>query len=140
MDFELGRAIVLREGTDATLIGCGRTVADCIVAADLLLREGIRVRVVDMHTIKPIDMTAIRNAAAQTALIVTAEEHSEIGGLGSAVAEVLADLGGAPSLKRVGIPDTYPIVGSQEALLEKYGITASHIVEIVLGNRSKGVY
>ena len=134
VDYEIGRAIVLREGTDVTLIGCGRTVADCIIAADLLLKEGIMARVLDLHTIKPIDWAAIVEAA-KTRLIVTVEEHSEIGGLGGAVAEMLAGLGNTPPLKRLGIPDTYPPVGPQEALLDKYGVTALHIADVVLGSQ-----
>jgi len=140
LDYQIGRAVLIREGTDITLIGCGRTTADCVLAGDLLLNEGVKARVLDMHTVKPIDRAAVEEAASQTRLILTVEEHNVIGGLGGAVAEILAELGCSTPLKRLGIPDAFPPIGSQEAILEMYGITASHITDVVLGRQSPSMH
>ncbi|MGQ9675929.1 MAG: transketolase family protein [Chloroflexota bacterium] len=133
-DFRIGRANVVREGSDVTLIGCGRTVAECVVAAELLAAEGIQARVLDMHTIKPIDAVAIEEAIAGTRMVFTAEEHSVVGGLGGAVAEVMVELRSSVPLRRLGVPDIYAAIGPQEALLEKYGVTGPRIAETVLAS------
>ncbi|OGA30759.1 MAG: hypothetical protein A3G80_06775 [Betaproteobacteria bacterium RIFCSPLOWO2_12_FULL_62_13b] len=134
LDFQIGRAVVVRDGTDVTLIGCGRTVAECAVAAALLREEGVAARVLDMHTVKPTDVMAIEKAAFQTRMVFTVEDHNVVGGLGGAVAEAMAELGSSTPLKRLGIPDTYAVIGSQDALLEKYGLTGPRIADAVLGS------
>jgi transketolase len=131
LDYEIGRAVLVRQGSDITLIGCGRTVAECVIAAELLKAEGVSARVLDMHTLKPIDIEAIKDAAAQTRMVFTVEEHSIIGGLGSAVAEVLAELGGSVPLKRLGLRDIYAAIGPQDGLLGKYGLMGPGIAEAV---------
>ena len=132
LDFQIGWAILVREGTDVALIGCGRTVAQCLIAAGLLSAEGIQARVLDMHTVKPIDTAAVERAAFETRMVFTAEEHSVIGGLGGAVAEVMADLGSSTPLKRLGIPDTYAPIGSPDVLMDKYGVTGPRIAKTVM--------
>ena len=126
--FELGKGVLLAEGTDVTLIGSGLTVGMALEARELLAKEGISARVVNIHTIKPIDREIIVKAAKETGAIVTAEEHNIIGGLGSAVAEVLCEEAPVPMLC-VGMNDTYGHSGPVPALLEKYGITAAAIAE-----------
>ena len=131
--FELGRAVVLRDGTDVSIIGVGPTVADALEAGDLLAARGIEARVLDMHTVKPIDTDAVLRAAAETRLIVTIEEHTVIGGLGGAVAEALAECGTATPLKRLGLQDVFAcMVGDAGDLKRRFGITAEAIVEAVL--------
>ena len=129
-NFEIGKGVVLREGTDATIIACGMMVNEAILAADMLKEENINVRVINMSTIKPIDTELIIKAAKETKAIVTAEEHSIIGGLGSAVSEVVSE--NCPTIvKKVGINDCFGESGTPAELLEKYGLTAKHIVEKV---------
>jgi transketolase len=124
---EIGRAIRLREGKDVTLVGCGLMVAACLEAAYLLESEGLQARVLDMHTIKPLDKAAIASAARESGAIVTAEEHLLDGGLGSAVARaVLADV--PVPMGFVGIQDRYAGSGRPDDLLERCGLTAEHIV------------
>ena len=131
--FQLGQVVVLRDGTDVSIIGVGPTVADALAAADMLAATGIQARVLDMHTVKPIDMDAILRAASETKLIVTIEEHTVIGGLGGAVAEALADSGTATPLKRLGLQDVFAcMVGEQRDLKHRFGITAEAIVQEVL--------
>lgn len=134
LDFQIGRAVLVRDGTDVTLIGCGRTVIECAVAADLLRRQGIEARVLDMHTVKPIDVMAIEKAAFQTRMVFTVEEHNIVGGLGGAVAETMVELGGSTPLKRLGIPDTYAVIGSANFLLDKYGMAGPRIADAVMRN------
>ncbi len=131
VDFTIGKGKVLREGTDATIIATGLEVNEAMIAADTLQAEGISVRVVNMATIKPIDKDLILACAAETGAIVTAEEHNVIGGLGSAVAEVLVESGKPVPMLRVGVEDTFGRSGPALELLELYGLTASHIVEKV---------
>jgi len=131
IDFKVGRAILLEDGSDVTLIGCGRTVIECLVAARLLAQEGIKTRVLDMHTVKPIDTSAIEQAVAETRIVFTVEDHNVIGGLGGAVAETMAELESATPLKRLGVPDTYAPVGSQELILDHFGLTGPHIATTV---------
>jgi transketolase len=129
-DFKFGKAAIMRSGTDASVIACGIMVADALKAAEELEKEGIFVRVINMATIKPIDQEAVILAARETGAIVTAEEHSIIGGLGSAVAEVLAENAPTP-LERVGVKDVFGESGKPQELLEKYGLTAKDIKEAV---------
>jgi transketolase len=133
--FILGRAITVRPGGDLTIIAAGVMVSLALDAADALAAEGITARVLDMHTIKPLDGEAIRRAAAETGAIVTAEDHTIIGGLGGAVAEYLADpSGGGPvghaavPLARVGIPDVFGRSGDPAELFPLYGMAARDIV------------
>ena len=129
--FELGRAVTLREGKDATVIATGLMVARALEAAEQLAQEGIQVRVVNMHTIKPLDVQAVVNAANETGCIVTAEEHSVIGGLYSAVCEAMVGEGVSCPVAPVAIMDAFGQSGPANALLEYYGLTASAIAQKV---------
>ncbi len=125
--FSIGKAVQIRDGSDVTLIGTGILLERCLQAADLLAGESLSARVLDMHTIKPIDEEAIRKAALETGALVTAEEHSTIGGLGGAVAEVIAESCPVP-LARVGLPDTFAETGPYLELLDRYGMSVADIV------------
>ena len=124
----IGKGSVLREGTDVTLIACGMMVAVALDAAELLAAEGVSATVIDMSTIKPIDRALIVEWAQKTGAIVTAEEHSIIGGLGSAVSEVLATECPTP-LEMVGIEDVFGESGTAAALVEKFGLTKEHLAD-----------
>lgn len=126
--FEIGRARVLSQGTDVTFVAAGSMVARAVVVAAALGAEGISAGVVNMHTIKPLDTVSLASAAAATRLIVTVEEHSVIGGLGSAVAEALAGNAAHPPVLRLGVPDRFPKVGSYEYVLSQCGLTADTIM------------
>ena len=126
--FEIGKANVLREGKDVAIIACGIMVPQAIIAADKLAEKGISARVIDMHTIKPLDVEAVKAAAKDCGAVVTAEEHSIINGLGSAIAEVLAN-GGSVPFERVGIMDRFGQSGKPQKLFEAYGLTDKEIVE-----------
>ncbi|HEX3029978.1 MAG TPA: transketolase family protein [Clostridia bacterium] len=128
--FELGKGITISEGSDATIIATGLMVKLAMDASDMLKSEGISVGVIDIHTIKPLDKDIIINAARKSGAVVTAEEHNIIGGLGSAVSEVLVENCPVP-MKRVGIEDKFGKSGKPDLLLEKYGLTASNIVNKV---------
>lgn len=127
MPFELGKAQLLKAGKDLTILATGIMVGAALEAARLLEREHINAAVANIHTIKPLDREFLLQRAAETGALVTAEEHSIIGGLGGAVAEVIAEDYPVP-LKRVGIRDTFGESGSPEALLKKYGLTAENLV------------
>jgi transketolase len=129
-DFEIGKANQLRDGDDVTIIACGLMVAVALEAAAGLSEEGIEARVMDMHTVKPVDEGAIERAARETGAIVTAEEHVLNGGLGSEVARVVGRLHPVP-MEFVGIDNTYAESGKPEELLEKYGLMPSDIKEAV---------
>ena len=126
--FVIGKGKCLREGADVTLIACGMMVAVALDAAELLAAEGVSAAVIDMSTIKPIDRALIGEWAGKTGAVVTAEEHNVIGGLGSAVAEVLA-LDKPVPMEMVGIEDVFGESGTAAALVEKYGLTKEHIVD-----------
>ena len=128
--FELGKAVTLMDGEDATIISTGVMLADSLEAAEILTREGIKVRLLDMHTLKPIDEEAIISASKETGAIVTVEDSSIIGGLGGAVAEVVVENSMAP-LRRVGIKDRFGQSGTVEELKEEYEISARHIAQAV---------
>ncbi|MFT5170153.1 MAG: transketolase [Lysobacterales bacterium] len=128
--FEIGKANVLREGKDATLIACGILVSEGLSAAKILVEEGIDLRVVNMHTIKPIDEDCIVRAVKETGAIVTAEEHQMAGGLGGAVAEVMGRLAPAP-MEFVAMNDSFGQSGSPEELLKEYGLKDVDIVKAV---------
>ena len=129
-DVKLGKGNMLRDGSDVTIISTGIMTPEAMKAAEHLAAEGIEARVIDMHTIKPIDADIIRKAAEDTGYIVTAEEHSVIGGLGSAVAEVVCQECPVP-MAMVGQQDTFGESGQPDELLEKYGMTAAAIEERV---------
>ncbi len=128
--FELGKAACLRQGRDATLIATGMMLQISLEAAEMLARENIHVRVLDMHTIKPLDTDSALKAARETGVIVTAEEHNVLCGLGGAVAEYLAQNYPVPVL-RIGVEDSFGKSGAPDALLKKYGLTCEHIIEKV---------
>lgn len=129
-EFTIGKGIIVREGRDASIIASGIEVKEALLAAEELEQEGIQVRVVDMFTVKPIDQELILACADETGAIVTAENHNKIGGLGSAVAEVLAENRGIP-FRRVGVPDCFGEVGSRDFLADKFGISKEHIKHAV---------
>jgi transketolase len=129
-EFEIGRANELRHGHQVTIIACGLMVAAALEAAALLADRGVEARVLDMHTIKPIDAEAIEDAARSTGAIVTAEEHLLDGGLGSAVARVVAERHPVP-MAFVGIQNRYAESGDAQGLLEKYGLLPRNIVQAV---------
>lgn len=125
--FTIGKANVLRKGTDVTIIACGILVHEALVAADELAKSRISARVIDLHTIKPIDAAAILDAAHETGAIVTAEEHQIHGGMGSAVAEVVSTRHPVP-IEMVAVRDTFGESGVASSLLDKYGMRAVDIV------------
>jgi transketolase len=129
--FQIGKAVKVREGGDATIIAVRDMVSHSLVAAHRLARQGLEVRVIDCHTVKPLDEEAVLAAAAETGAIVTAESNTIIGGLGSAVAEVLGEQMPTP-MARIGVRDTFAESGPYLPLLEKYGLSAGHIAEAVL--------
>ena len=128
--FELGKAITLREGTDVTIIASGLPVSESLAAAEKLAAEGISAQVINMHTIKPFDEEAVIKAAEKTGKIVTVEEHSIIGGLGSAVCDVVAEKAPAKVMK-IGINDVFGESGPAVQLIQKYGLDSDSIYEKV---------
>lgn len=129
-NFEIGKGVKLTDGNDATIIACGLMVHESLEASKELLNKGIKVRVVNMPTIKPVDANLIIKCAKETGAIVTCEEHNIFGGLGSAVAEVIGENYPVP-IRRVGIEDKFGESGSPKELLEKYKLSARYIVEAV---------
>ena len=125
--FELGKGEVLRDGTDVTIVATGLMVSMALEAADLLAAEGISARLINMATIKPLDGELLEKAAVETGAVVTAEEHSVIGGLGSAVAETLSVICPVP-VYRVGVMDSFGRSGKVPPLLKMYGLTPENIV------------
>ncbi|MBQ7035962.1 MAG: transketolase family protein [Clostridia bacterium] len=134
--FELGKGIVLSEGTDVTIIATGLMVQEAIEAGKILAEKGVSAEVINIHTIKPIDAELITKSAKKTGAVVTAEEHNIIGGLGSAVAEVLSENAPTP-LTRVGIMDKFGKSGKPAPLLKMYGLTAENIAEKALETIAK---
>ncbi|MBQ6041382.1 MAG: transketolase family protein [Oscillospiraceae bacterium] len=128
--FELGKGVLLRDGSDVTVVATGLMVNEALIAAETLAGEGISVRVINIHTIKPLDQDIIVKAAKETGTIVTAEEHSIIGGLGSAVAEAVCEACPVP-VRRIGVNDTFGHSGPAVDLLKQFGLSAEHIAEVV---------
>ena len=128
--FEIGKGITLRDGTDATVIACGLLVGEAMEAAQILEQEGISLRVVNIFTVKPIDTELVIACAEQTGAVVTAENHNIIGGLGSAVADVLVQHCPVP-MEFVGVRDEFGEVGPQDYLMERFGLLAVDIVKRV---------
>ncbi|KPJ64994.1 transketolase [candidate division WOR-1 bacterium DG_54_3] len=129
-DFKIGKGVVMRPGKEATIFACGLMVDKALEAAEELKKENIDCRVINLHTVKPIDKELIVKCAEETGAVVTAEEHSIIGGLGGAVAEVLVENICVPMV-RVGIKDMFGESGKPEELLVKYGLTSQDIVNAV---------
>jgi transketolase len=137
--FEIGKAVTVREGTDATIIALRDLVVQSLIAAEHLADRGLNVRVIDCHTLKPLDVEAVLAAAGETGAIVTAENNMFFGGLGSAVAEVLVENNPIP-MKRIGVRDTFAESGPYLDLLDKYGLSAQHIeaaVEAVIARKQE---
>jgi len=131
-DLTIGKSITMRDyGTDAAVIACGVCVKAAVDAADMLNEEGMKIKVIDMHTIKPLDTEAVISVAESCGVVVTAEEHSIIGGLGGAVAETLSDAGLGIKFKRLGIPDIYSAIGYPEDLYARYEIDTDGLKKIV---------
>jgi len=128
---DIGKAIVAREGSDATIISFGMVLRNAVEAANLLKADGLNVGVVDMHTLKPLDVDAVVKAARATKRIVTVEDHSIYNGLGSAVAEVLMESGVQSGYRRLGIPDIYPEYGDPLKLRDKYGFGTKAIMDAI---------
>jgi transketolase len=126
-DLEIGRAIQLRDGGDLTLIAAGSEVRACLDAAERLAAAGIAARVLDMHTVDPLDREAVLAAAADTGAILTVEEHNLTGGLGSAVAETLAEAGAGVRFRRHGVPDEHVVIGPPAALYARYRLDADGV-------------
>ena len=131
-EFQIGKAIEMRPGTDITVIACGVAVLPAVQASKLLLEEsGLSVRVINLHTIKPIDEEAILKAVAETRRIVTFEDHNVIGGLGTAVADVIAASGKGCAFQKVGIPDEFTVIGYPEDIQNHYKFDTDGIMEKV---------
>lgn len=125
--FELGKGVQLRDGNDVTIIATGLMVNEALIAAETLASEGIKARVINIHTIKPLDKDIVIKAAQETGVIVTAEEHSVIGGLGGAVAETVTESCPVPVIK-VGVNDVFGHSGPAVDLLKEFGLCAENIV------------
>jgi len=130
-DFRIGKAVTMREGKDLTIIACGIAVLQSLNAAKTLAEEGIDVRVVNMHTIKPLDREAVIFAAKETGKILVVEEHNVLGGLGDAVASVIAEEGIACDFKKHGLQDCFSVIGYAEDLYAHYGLDANGIADRV---------
>ena len=128
--FEFGKGIVMKDGTDVTIIANGLCVAESLAAAEMLAADGINAKVINMHTIKPLDTELVIESAKATGKVVTVEEHSIIGGLGGAVCECLAETNPVP-VKRIGINDVFGESGSAGQLIKKYGLDAESIYNVV---------
>ena len=126
--FEMGKGVLLRDGSDVTIVATGLMVNEAMIAADMLASEGVMARVINIHTIKPLDKEIICKAAKETGVIVTAEEHSVIGGLGSAVAETVTECCPVPVVK-VGVNDVFGHSGPAVQLLKEFGLSAENIAE-----------
>jgi transketolase len=129
-DISIGKGLLLSEGSDVTIIACGTMVSYALDAKERLSKEGISVRMIDMFTLKPLDANLIVKSMRKTNAIITAEEHSIIGGLGSAVAEVIAEHGYSGRFKRIGVNDVFCESGDPKDLMEKYRLNDKHIASI----------
>lgn len=130
--FEIGKAVQLSEGRDVAIIANGDTVCKALEARKILEKKGMSVRVLDMHTVKPLDVDAVKACIKDIGKIITVEDHNIINGLGGAVSEVVAEIGGA-KVKRVGVQDRFGMSAPYERLLEMNGITVENIVELATG-------
>jgi transketolase len=130
-DIEIGKGLITKDGSDVSIIACGTMVDQAVDAHEQLAKEGVSVRVVDMHTIKPLDERLLMKCVKETNAMVTVEEHSIIGGLGGAVSEVLAENATAVPFKRIGVQDMFCESGEPEELFDKYGLSTPHIIKTV---------
>ena len=131
-NFKIGKAIVIQQGNDITLVSTGGMLSQTMEIAKLLKKENVNAKVISMHTIKPLDINIIKNATKETKAIFTIEEHSIIGGLGSAVAEVIAENNINTKFKRIGVDDTFSkYIGDQEFLKEKHGLSNKDIIKTI---------
>jgi len=131
VEFKIGKANLLLDGDDLTIIGTGETVYHCLQAGKKLHEQGIKARVIDMHTLKPFDKEIVEKAARETGKIITVEEHSVSGGLGGAVAEIVAQSTPVP-MRILGIPDEFAIHGTALQIFHHYGLDADGIFETAL--------
>ena len=127
--FEIGKGVLLREGTDVTIVACGLMVQEALAAAETLAEKGVSAEVINIHTIKPLDEELVRASAAKTGHVVTAEEHSVIGGLGDAVLAALAE--NPVPVRKLGVNDVFGESGPAVDLLHKYGLDAAGVVSVV---------
>lgn len=139
-DFEIGKSVLMAEGGDITIICCGVAVLTGMEVSQELKDDGLDVRVINMHTIKPLDREAVVKAAKETKFIITAEEHNITGGLGSAVAEVLAEEGLGIKLKRLGVRDEYSEIGYPEALYNRYNLDPDSMLAAIAELREQGAF
>jgi transketolase len=130
-DFEIGKAVEIKSGTDISIIATGSMVYESLEAAKILQEEGISVSVLNMHTIKPIDTKALDSLVKKGKTIFTVEEHSITGGLGSAVAEYVSAIPNSPVVNRIGLPDEFVITAEYRYILEKYGLVGSQIANTI---------
>jgi len=135
-EYQFGRARILQEGADVAIVACGILVPEALRAAESLRRRGVKASVIDLNTIKPLDGDVIEKYARRCGRVVTAEEHNIMGGMGSAVAEILVESYPVP-LRRVGVRDTFGESGEAPELMKKYGLTAANIEEAALAVRGK---
>jgi len=138
-EFEIGKAITLREGSDVTIVANGTMVYESIEVAKILDSQGISATVVNMHTIKPIDTSVLDKAMLSSKLIISVEEHSVIGGLGSAIAEYTCKFANSPALLSIGLPDEFLVTAEYNYLLEKYGLVAEKIAKKILDSLNKSL-
>ena len=136
-EFEIGKAQMLRDGRNLTLVANGAMVVEAVLAADVLAEMGVAARVLNMHTVKPLDTGALLSAALDTPAMIVIEEHSVIGGLGAAVLEALAEVPHGP-VRRIGIPDVFPPIGPTRALRDSLGLCADNIVAQALDLLGRG--
>jgi transketolase len=130
-ELKIGKGLIVKDGSDITIIACGTMVDLAIEAHEKLLQDGISARIIDMHTIKPLDEKLVIKSAKETGSILTIEEHSIIGGLGGAVSEILAENGSSVKFKRMGVQDIFCESGEPKELFEKYGLSTPYIVKNV---------
>lgn len=128
-NFQIGRGEVLRNGTDITIIACGLMIGEAMKAAESLEKKGVNARVVDMFTVKPLDLELVAGCAKETGAILTAENHNVIGGLGDAVGAALLENGACVPMRKIGVVESFGSVGAQGFLQEQYGLTAAKIEE-----------
>jgi transketolase len=135
-EFTIGKGEIVQDGSDLTIIACGLMVGEALKASALLKEQNISARVVDMFTVKPLDAELAAKCAAETGFILTAENHSVIGGLGDAVAAALLENGVPVHIRKHGVKDEFGSTGPQDYLMDRYGLTAEQIVEVIM--RTKG--
>lgn len=131
-NFEIGKSITLKDGEDITIFGSGVILSECLKAANILDQKGFSTKVINMHTVKPIDKDAIKNSCKKSKLLISVEEHNVIGGISSAISETISQIKNSPVLLQFGINDTYSKSGSYDYLKKYYGLTHEKIIENAL--------